>query len=141
MLSGIRSAIFRQGSENRVFCFKWGALIISMLQRWGFVKKAERAVSPCNKAVIALRRRPPCTAKRPLRECREALTAAKRVKNRVSKKQRKPYGFSGLRKTKCVFFRIITTKGSALPPSISLSDRKLLIYATITPKSSKFASV
>ena len=44
-------------------------------------------------------------------------------------------------KNKMSFFRIITTKGSALPPSIRLSDRKLLIYATITPKSSKFASV
>jgi len=141
MLSGTQTANSTPRSKNRVFYFKWEALTVSTLQRKNFVKKAERAVSPCNKAVIALRRRPPCTAKRPLRECREALTAAKRVKNRVSKKQRKPYGFSGLRKTKCVFFRIITTKGSALPPSISLSDRKLLIYATITPKSSKFASV
>jgi hypothetical protein len=83
MLSDIRIAISGQGSENRVFCFKQGVLIISMLQQQGFVKKAERAVSPCNKAVIALRNRPPCTAKRPLRECREALTAGKYGKKRV----------------------------------------------------------
>jgi len=105
MLSGIRSAIFRQGSENRVFCFKWGALIISMLQRWGFVKKAERAVSPCNKAVIALRRRPYCKAKRPSRECREGLTAGRTAQKRVSRKQRGPRGFSISWKNKKLFFQ------------------------------------
>ena len=68
MLSDIISAIFRQRSENGTFCAKREALIIKTLHRNGFVKKAE-------KAVIALRNRPRCNAKRPLRECREALTA------------------------------------------------------------------
>ena len=83
MLSDICIAIFGQGSENRDFYFKWEALIINTLQSHRFVKKAERAVSPCNKAVIALRRRPYCNAKRPSRECREALTARKQGKKRV----------------------------------------------------------
>jgi len=49
--------------ENRDFRVKWEVLIISMLHPSGFVKKAERAVWHCNKAVIALRRRPYCNAK------------------------------------------------------------------------------
>jgi len=61
MLSDIRIAISRQGLENRDFCSKWGTLIISMLQKRGFVKKAERAVSPCNNGLVALRNRPRCT--------------------------------------------------------------------------------
>ena len=76
MLSDTLTAIFNHEPENRNFRFKREALTVSTLQPRRFVKKAERAVSPCNKAVIALRRRPPCTAKRPLRECREALTAS-----------------------------------------------------------------
>jgi len=75
MLSGTQTANSTPRSKNRVFYFKWEALTVSTLQRKNFVKKAERAVSPCNKAVIARRRRPYCNAKRPLRECREALTA------------------------------------------------------------------
>ena len=54
MLSDIRIAISGQGSENRVFCFKQGVLIISMLQQQGFVKKAERAVSQCKEACFAM---------------------------------------------------------------------------------------
>ena len=38
--------------ENRDFRVKWEVLIISMLHPSGFVKKAERAVLQCNKAVI-----------------------------------------------------------------------------------------
>ena len=76
MLSDIHIAVFGQGSENSVFCIKRGALTVSTLRRRGFVKKAERAVSPCNKAVIALPNGPRCIAKRPLRESREALTAS-----------------------------------------------------------------
>ncbi len=83
MLSDIISAIFRQRSENGTFCAKREALIIKTLHRNGFVKKAERAVSHCNKAVIALRNRPYCNAKRPLRECREALTAEKQGQKQV----------------------------------------------------------
>ena len=41
--------------ENRDFRVKWEVLIISMLHPSGFVKKAERAVWHCNKAVIALK--------------------------------------------------------------------------------------
>ena len=65
MLSDIRIAISGQDSENRDFCSKWGTLIISMLQKRGFVKKAERAVSPCNNGLVALRNRPRCTPIRP----------------------------------------------------------------------------
>ena len=54
MLSDICIAIFGQGSENRDFYFKWEALIINTLQSHRFVKKAERAVSPCNKAAVAM---------------------------------------------------------------------------------------
>ena len=86
--------------ENRDFRVKWEVLIISMLHPSGFVKKAERAVWHCNKAVIALRRRPYCNAKRPLRECREALTADWTCKKGVSRKQRRPPGFSISRKKK-----------------------------------------
>jgi len=75
MLSAIRPDVSAQRAENCCFCFKWGALIINTLQKPSSVKKAERPLSACNKAVIALRRRPRCNAKRPLRECREALTA------------------------------------------------------------------
>ena len=75
MLSDICIAVFGQGSENRDFCVKWEVLIISMLQSEGFVKKAERPFRPCNGAVVALRRRPYCKAKRPSRECREGLIA------------------------------------------------------------------
>ncbi len=83
MLSDIHIAVFGQGSENSVFCFKRGVLTVSTLRRRGFVKKAERAVSPCNKAVIALRQRPYCKVKRPSRECREALTADKTAQKHV----------------------------------------------------------
>jgi len=69
------------------------------------VKKAERVVSPCNKAVIALRRRPYCKAKRPSRECREGLTAGRTAQKRVSRKQRGPRGFSISWKNKKLFFQ------------------------------------
>ena len=40
--------------ENRDFRVKWEVLIISMLHPSGFVKKAERAVWPRNKAAVAM---------------------------------------------------------------------------------------
>jgi len=83
MLSSTRRAFLNQTPENRIFCLKQEALTVSTLRRHGFVKKAERAVSPCNKAVIALRQRPYCKVKRPSRECREALTADKTAQKHV----------------------------------------------------------
>ena len=53
MLSDTLTAIFNHEPENRNFRFKREALTVSTLQPRRFVKKAERAVSPCNKAVIA----------------------------------------------------------------------------------------
>ena len=83
MLSDTLTAIFNHEPENRNFRFKREALTVSTLQPRRFVKKAERAVSPCNKAVIALRQRPYCKVKRPSRECREALTADKTAQKHV----------------------------------------------------------
>jgi len=100
MLSDNKSVISRQGSENHDFLLKREALIFSMLQQRRFVNKAERPLSPCNNALIALQLRPCCNAKRPSRECREALTACWTCKNGVSRKQRRPYSFSISRKKK-----------------------------------------
>jgi len=100
VLNDITRAFLCYVPENSDFRAKRGVLIISMLRQCGFVKKAERAVLQCNKAVIALRRRPYCNAKRPLRECREALTACLTCKKGVSRKQRRPPGFSISRKKK-----------------------------------------
>jgi len=94
MLSSNKSPIYRQGSEKHDFQSKREALIFSMLRQRHFVNKAERPLSPCNKALITLQLRPCCNAKRPSRECREALTANFPCKKRVSRKQRGPYGFS-----------------------------------------------
>jgi len=96
MLSDNRSTISRQGSEKHDFPLKREVLIFSMLRQRHFVNKAERPLLPCNNALIALRLRPYCNAKRPSRECREALTANFPCKKRVSRKQRGPYGFSNL---------------------------------------------
>ena len=50
-----------------------------------------------------------CNAKRPKRECREALMTSKSCQRRVSKGSLGPFGFSISWKIKCVFFRIIHT--------------------------------
>ena len=42
--------------ENRDFRVKWEVLIISMLHPSGFVKKAERGILGCNKALIGMGR-------------------------------------------------------------------------------------
>jgi len=94
MLSNIRTAIFERHPEKHDFPLKREVLTVSTLQKSGFVKKAERLLSPCNNALIALQLRPCCNAKRPSRECREALTANFPCKKRVSRKQRGPHGFS-----------------------------------------------
>ncbi len=54
MLSDIRIAISTLRPENREFWSKQEALTISTLRRRGFVKKAERAVWPRNKAAVAM---------------------------------------------------------------------------------------
>ena len=51
MLNDIRIAVFRLRPENSDFCVKREALTVSTLRRHSFVKKAERALSPCNKAL------------------------------------------------------------------------------------------
>ena len=83
MLSGVGYAISCQRPENRDFCFKWGALTGCWFCRRGFVNKAVWVFLNGNMAFVALPNRPYCNAKRPLRECREGLTARKQCGKRV----------------------------------------------------------
>jgi len=76
MLSNIGIVIFVWWPENRDFRFKREALAIKMLQQCYFVEKAEKAVSPCNKALVGLQNGPRCTAKRSFWECRDAFTSS-----------------------------------------------------------------